>query len=175
MKKNLLIVIFFTAFIGCIEKEKKSNDKIDYNERCRLLVLEENNPNQNYLFSKKGNQIDEQEIKYLGTVINNKNDTLKIVNYVSYTGLYDDAKRGSGELYIYNKKNEQIGFYYLGSATAVPNKIENNKFLVFEYNNFCNQTTRISLKDSIPKNIFIQCTKEGGDLYTFKASKKTPN
>ncbi len=165
--------MFFTVLTGCQKSttpKQENNQKIDYHERCRLLVLNENNPNQDYNFDKKGKEIDQQVINYLGNVVTTKGDTLKIVSSINYTGLYEDSKKGGGEIYIYSNKNIQIGYYYLGSALAVPTKLENNRDLLFDYNNdLCNQKTKISLKDSIPKNIFIQCTKEGGDLYNFKA------
>ncbi|WP_276732137.1 hypothetical protein [Chryseobacterium carnipullorum] len=177
MKKLSIIITFFTVLIGCEKAttKKTDNNNIDYYERCRLLVLQENNPNQDYEFSKMGKEIDQQVIKYLGSVYTSKKDTLKILSNINYTGLYEDAKRGSGSVYIYNN-NKLVGFYYVGSALAVPNKIENNKDLIFDYkNDVCNQTTKVSLNDSIPKRIFIQCTKDGGDLYNFKTTNNTTN
>ncbi|MBT2620286.1 hypothetical protein [Chryseobacterium sp. ISL-6] len=103
-------------------------------------------------------------MKYIGKIITSKKDTLKIINSQNLFGLLEESKRGNGSVYIYNDKNQPIGAYFLGDYLAVPSKIENQN-LVFSYNNdFCNQTTRISLKDSIPKEIFIQCSKKGGDI-----------
>ncbi|MDQ8142427.1 MULTISPECIES: hypothetical protein [Chryseobacterium] len=169
MKRIFLTLIILT---GC-SKSKPSTDtykkNIDYYERCRLLVLEENIPKQNFEFEKKGKEIDQQIVRYLGNIVTTKKDTLKIVNSIHYTGVYEDAKRGNGQLYIYSINNELLGYYNLGSALAVPNDIENNRELIFKYDNeSCNQTTKISLRDSIPKKIFIQCTKEGGDLYNLQ-------
>ncbi len=71
-------------------------------------------------------------------------------------------------MYIYNYHNKLLGFYNLGSASAVSKSID-NKELIFKYKNEnCNQITKISLKDSIPKQIFVQCTKEGGDIYNLE-------
>ncbi|MCW3161382.1 hypothetical protein [Chryseobacterium oryctis] len=169
MKRACLILILL---IGCSKSEQKLDGnkiEIDYYERCRLLVLEENIISQDFEFSKVGKEIDEQVVKYLGNIITNKKDTLKIVNSVHYTGTYEDSKRGNGQLYIYNSHNKLKGYYNLGSALAVPTDIENNENVVFNYNNdICNQLTKISLKDSIPNKIFIQCTKEGGDLYNLQ-------
>lgn len=179
MRNLSIIIAFFTILTGCKQAttpQLKSNQSIDYYERCRILVLEENNTNQDYQFNKKGKEIDQQVINYLGNVITSKKDTLKVLSFINYTGLNEDSKRGGGELYIYNNHNIQIGYYYLGSALAVPSKLENNKDLLFDYkNDLCNEITRISLKDSIPKKIFIQCTKEGGDLYDFKTVNNTTN
>ena len=169
MKRVFLTLIILT---GC-SKSKLSTDihkkSTDYYERCRLVVLEENMPKQDFEFVRKGKEIDQQVVRYLGNIVTTKKDTLKIVNSIHYTGVYEDAKRGNGQLYIYNSYNELLGYYNLGSALAVPNDIENNKELIFKYDNeSCNQTTKINLRDSIPKKIFIQCTKEGGDLYNLQ-------
>lgn len=176
MKKKILSLIVI-LFISCNKSDLQQNGKnkiietnLDYYERCRLLVLEENTPNQDFGFTKKGKEIDEQVVTYLGNIITSKTDTLKILNYVHYTGIYEDSKRGNGQVYIYNVNNKLLGFYNLGSADAVPRNID-DKELIFKYNNeSCNQTTKISLKDSIPKQIFIQCTKEGGDIYNLETA-----
>lgn len=151
---------------------KSTKTKLDYCERCRLLVLEQNSTNQDFGFIKKGKDIDEQVVKYLGNVITSKRETLKILTSVHYTGIYEDSKRGSGQVYIYNSQNKLLGFYNLGSASAIPSSVDNNG-LIFKYNNEnCNQTTKISLKNNIPKQIFVQCTKDGGDIYNLET---TPN
>lgn len=152
---------------------KKPDD--DFYEKSRKLVLSEDKINQEYHFSIIGKGIDEIHIKYIGNIINSKKDTLKIVNSQNVSGYLEDSKRGNGSVYIYNNQNELIGFYFVGDYWAVPSRIE-NQGLVFSFNNhFCNETTKISLRDSIPKKIFIQCTKEGGDLYNFKPANEITN
>lgn len=175
--KNFFLSLFIISFTSCNKPDLQQNDKnkiteakLDYYERCRLLVLEQRILNQDFGFTKKGKDIDEQVIKYLGNIITSKKDTLKILNSVHYTGVYEDSKRGNGQVYIYNSLNKLLGFYNLGSASAVPNSID-NKGLIFKYDNDnCNQTTKISLRDSIPKQIFVQCTKEGGDIYNLETA-----
>lgn len=174
--KRFFLSLIIISLTSCNKSDLQENDKnkitetkLDYYERCRLLVLEQNITNQDFGFTKKGEDIDEQVVKYLGNIITSKKETLKILNSVHYTGIYKDSKRGNGQVYIYNSNNKLLGFYNLGSASSVPNSID-NKELVFKYKNEnCNQTTRISLKDSIPKQIFIHCTKEGGDIYNLEA------
>ncbi|PIF47741.1 hypothetical protein CLU96_4810 [Chryseobacterium sp. 52] len=171
--KRFFLSLIILLFISCNKSNSQPNKKIretvvDYYECCRLLTLEQNVPNQDFGFIKKGKEIDEQVVKYLGSIITSKNDTLKILNSIHYTGIYEDSKRGNGQVYIYNSHNKLLGFYNLGSALAVPSSID-NKSLIFRYNNeSCNQVTKISLKDSIPKQIFVQCTKEGGDIYNLE-------
>lgn len=175
--KKIFLSLFMILFISCNKTDLQQNDKnkitkakLDYYEHCRLLVLQQSILNQDFGFTKKGKDIDEQVIKYLGNIITSKKDTLKILNSVHYTGIYEDSKRGNGQVYIYNSLNKLIGFYNLGSASAVPNSID-NKGLIFKYDNDnCNQTTKISLMDSIPKQIFVQCTKEAGNIYNLETA-----
>ncbi len=177
--KRFFLSLIILSFTSCnkIDLHENNNNrftktKLDYYERCRLLVLEQNSTNQDFEFIKKGEDIDEQVVRYLGNVITYKRDTLKILNSVHYTGIYQDSKRGNGQVYIYNSQNRLLGFYNLGSASAIPSNIGNNE-LIFKYNNEnCNQTTKISLKDSIPNQIFVRCTKDGGDIYNLEAASK---
>lgn len=111
--------------------------------------------------------MDEIRITYLGSIVTTQKDTLKILNSINYSGQSEDSKHGNGIIFIYNAHNIRIGLYYVGAAWAVPTRVENGS-LIFNYaNERCNQSTFISLKDSIPKQIFIRCTEKGGDFYTF--------
>ncbi|KFF11061.1 hypothetical protein IW15_18060 [Chryseobacterium soli] len=168
---TLLLLIF--SCTPSSKSAKKPDD--DFYEKSRKLVLSENKINQEYHFSIIGKEIDEIHIKYIGNIINSKKDTLKIINSQNLFGLLEESKRGNGSVYIYDNKNQLIGIYYLADYWAIPLKIENQS-LVFSYDNyFCNQTTKISLRDSIPKKIFIQCTKGGGNLYNFKPANEITN
>lgn len=175
--KRFFLSLIIISFTSCNKTDLQQNEKnkatktgVDYYEQCRLLVLEQNTPNHDFGFTKRGKEIDEQIVRYLGNIITSKRDTLKILNVVHYTGFYEDSKRGNGQVYIYSSRNKLLGFYNLGSASAVPNSID-NKELIFKYNNEnCNQTTIISLKDSIPKQIFVKCSKEGGDMYNLETA-----
>lgn len=167
-KKYSILVLLVLICCDAPSKNTKNSKEDDFYEKCRKLTLSENKIGQEYHFSIIGKQIDEIHVKYIGEIITAKNDTLKIINSQNLFGLLEESKRGNGSVYIYNAKNQPIGAYFLGDYLAVPSKIENQD-LVFSYNNdFCNQTTRISLKDSIPKEIFIQCSKKGGDIYNLQ-------
>ena len=175
--KSRISIIFLLLVLGCSKgSDQAKPEKNDYYERCRLLVLQEDRPNQNYQFKRDGREIDEQTINYLGYIITNKKDTLKIISSVNFSGLFNDSKRGNGNIYIYDKSNHQIGFYNVGSALAIPKQIINNRELLFDYkNDICDQVTKVNLSDSIPKKIFVKCTSEGGDLYNFKKISKQLN
>jgi hypothetical protein len=157
------------ASIGCnntqpIEKPIQADD---YYEKCRKLVLSENKIGQEYFFKITKKEVDEFTLTYLGNIKTAKGDTIKFLNAVNYFGQYEDSKRANGAVLLYNKQDDFLGMYQVGSLYSLPNGIEKDK-LVFNYKEGdCNQTTAISFLDSIPKQIFINCTKDGGDLYSF--------
>ena len=168
MKVYKILALVVLSFASCNSDKNIIKKEIDYHDKCRLLVLEENNINQVYEFSRKGNEIDELKVILLGKIKTSEGDTLKIVNSINYFGIVSDNKRGNGELYIYSSKNEKIGYYSFGSADLIPKEIMKTN-VIFDYdNNTCNEKTIIDFKDSIPSKIFINCTSKGGDLYDFK-------
>lgn len=168
LKHIVFFQLLLFLIIGCDNRAiEKPIEKDDYYEKCRKLVLSENKIGQEYFFKLTKKEIDEFTLTYLGNIKTAKGDTLKFLNAVNYFGNYEDAKHANGLVYIYNAQNKIIGNYYVGGALGIPAKIENSN-LVFSYNDeSCNQTTAISFLDSIPKQIFINCTKDGGDLYSF--------
>ncbi|MDN3692621.1 hypothetical protein QWZ06_10195 [Chryseobacterium tructae] len=170
-KKYFFLALLLLLTCCDSHSNKDHLDSIDdFYEKCRKLTLSENKIGQEYQFSLIGGKIDEIHVKYLGNIITSKHDTLKIVNSQNLFGLSEQSKRGNGSVYIYDTQNKLIGIYFLGDYWGVPSKIEGQD-LVFSYkNDFCNQTTKISLKDSIPKQIFIKCTKEGGDIYNLETA-----
>jgi hypothetical protein len=60
--------------------------------------------------------------------------------------------------------------YSVGGSSSLPKKIDTSN-LIFDYQDkYCNQKTIINFMDSIPQQIFINCTEKGGDLYSFTPS-----
>ena len=169
-KHILCAQILLLAFIGC-DNPKNSVENIvskdDYYDKCRKIVLSENKIGQEYFFKLTKKEIDEFTLTYLGNIKTKKGDTLKFLNAVNYFGNYEDTKHANGLVYIYNAQNKIIGNYYVGGALGIPTKIEGSN-LIFSYDDEnCNQKTAINFLDSIPKQIFINCTEKGGDLYSF--------
>lgn len=165
-KYILHVQILIFAIFGC--ENQQPSDILDFEDKCKQLVLSENKVGQEYFFkvlSKK--EVLEYYITYLGALENKSIGQIKFLNSVICTGMYEDSKRASGSVILYNSNNDFLGMYQIGGASAVPSKIENTN-LIFSYNDeSCNQTTSISFKDSIPQQIFINCTEKGGDLYSF--------
>lgn len=113
-------------------------------------------------------------------------DSLRVLKYKSIclgncmNGSYSLVHRGilSGNkisphfnsyLIVYSYKGLKKGSYYLGSNDSL--KLINNDLIIYGIGG-CNQTTRISFRDSIPQKIFIHCKEENGkmfgDLYNFE-------
>jgi hypothetical protein len=170
MYMKVTISSFLIVFIcyGCNNKDKPIRQvKDDYYEKCRKLVLSEDEIGQEYFFKINGKSIDDANISYLGTITTKSGKVLKFIKEINYSGAYENSKHGNGQVFIYDKENKKLGVYYVGGSSDVPFKIEGSN-LIFSYNNErCDETTVISFQDSIPKQIFVACTKEGGDLYTF--------
>lgn len=171
MKIQLLFIISLIA-LSCtqisskIKDSKTEND--DFYEKSRKLVLSENQVGKEYVFKINGNDIDEINIKFIGISITKTGDTLKVINSTNYTGVFEDARKANSSIYLYNQKNELLGFYHVGSNYSLPKEVKDSE-LVFQYDNeLCNQTTKISLRDSIPDKIFILCKGQSGDFYQFE-------
>jgi hypothetical protein len=168
LKNSIINLLLTCMLVSCDSQKPAANMKIEnYYEKCRSLVLSENKPYEEYVFKVMKKEIIELHATYLGSIKTVKGDTLKFLNSINYFGLYEDSKRANGAVILYNEDDRFLGMYQVGNANSVAAKIEGTN-LVFDYNNGnCNQITLISFKDSIPKQIFVNCTKEGGDLYTF--------
>jgi|GEM_PF-1413673 len=142
-------------------------DESDYYEKCRKFILTEGRLGQDYYFSIEGRDLKAIKISYLGDIVTSKSDTLRVLNSINYWGASVGSMHATGRVFIYNSQNKRLGQYYVGGAIDLPSKVDNGS-LVFSYaNDRCDQTTFVSLRDSIPKQIFVSCTNHGGDIYTF--------
>ncbi len=92
----------------------------------------------------------------------------------TYTGLYEDAKRASSIIAIF-ENNKRLGHYYVGGGFSNLPFIENAELVTKYGDDNCNQVTKISYRDSIPQKIFIHCKEENGkmmgDVYGFEKEK----
>lgn len=168
MKSLVFISIISMLFVtSCVNQKHKGNEE-DFEGKINKLVLGENKVGQDFFFKapvSKG--VLEYKVTYLGKIKNSRRGDLLFLNNVVFTGLNEDSKRASCTVNIYDGNKNIIGYYYVGGVIDAPQKVEGSD-LVFYYNNErCNQSTLINFKDSIPRQIFISCTKEGGDVYTF--------
>lgn len=161
MKIYYYYMLIFIA-VGCSELSKQK--KVESNtliEKLQIIALEENKIDKGYEFKIANSQETlEYSITYLGDL---NNLGYKLI----YTGILSgkkDSPHFNAYISIYSQSLKNIGSYYIGSN----DKPElSNDSLVIRGVGYCNQVTKISLKDSIPKQIFINCTEKGGDIYIF--------
>lgn len=169
MKQNITIILCFIFLFSCSSPKQDKELNKDYYDKCRELVLSENKIGQEYFFNVSGKTIDEISVVYLGEIRTKKGKIIRFLNSTNFTGAFEDARKATGSVFIYDDNGQRLGSYYVGGINSLPNKLDNGN-LIFLYNNEnCNQSTSINFVDSIPKQIFINCTSKGGDLYTFQA------
>src|SRR5437588_694537 len=119
MRKKFYI-FFLLGISSCQQKNNyKERDGLEY--KVNNFVLSENAPNREYFFKIGLDSIVlEYRIKLLGTIEIYKQGPIKFLAHTVFTGLYEDSKRASSVLYLYDIHNEIIGYYPLGGATDVP-------------------------------------------------------
>jgi hypothetical protein len=161
------------------KKCKQLHDIEDFYKKFEELIISEGK-----IFKQiEPNEILEYNTVYLGNVDNLNMGKLDFIYSVVYSGHYwftdtkkiEYSKHANPRNAIYNN-NKRLGHYYTGWAFTITPIILNDE-LIISYNEDegCNQTTRISFKDSIPQMIFIHCKEENGkmygDIYNFEKEK----
>lgn len=170
MKSGICRLFFsFFLFASCVNKTHSQKEEDTFEEKINKLVISENKMRQEYFFKVMlVKEVLEYRITYLGKIKTRQGNELKFLNNTIYAGLYEDSKRASTTVNIYDSDNKRIGFYYVGGPMDAPSRLEGSN-LIFSFNNEeCNQTTSINFSDSIPQQIFVSCTKNGGNLWTFE-------
>jgi len=117
--------------------------------------------------SSKNDDYSKIKITYLGIATIRNKQRFKILTRHFVWG---PNRHTSGTILIFTNKNQFAGKYYLSDGRYLPEKLKNNK-LVFtnRYKSDCDSqlVTIIDLKNGLPKNIFLKCQGEFGDLYSF--------
>ena len=168
MKSSINIIIGLFVLFGCNQHKEIQKSK-EFSDKVLEFVLTENEIGQEYFFKKiLKNEVLEYVVTYLGVIKTKDGDSLRFVNSTIYSGLYEDSKRANSRLFIYNAEREKLGYYYVGGALYKPIEIINDSIFFPLHDASCNQTTAICFRDSIPKEIFINCSVKGGDLYSFE-------
>ena len=141
-------------------------------EKMCQHVLLKNKIDEHYSFneSKKTDRYMETILTYLGSV---SSDSGRIFKVLTYEFIWGPNHHTSGSIYIFNYKNRYVGKYHLGGGIDLPVKLQNGNLIFTNDNNSCDKKLRtsISLKKGLPKEIFIKCQGNLGDLYSF--SKET--
>lgn len=118
-------------------------------------------------FTRKHADKTETKLVYLGAIKNKKGATVKVLNSTFLFGIDGNvSSRASTEVCLYNGANQYLGSYLVSDIPSLPEKIVKGK-LVFSPSNVCKQTTKIDFTRGIPKQIFVLCNGDKGDLYPF--------
>jgi len=157
MNKLLIISIFF-----CLSGTGLAQDKED----IVLSVLSKNVVGKTFSFKLSDNKdyLNEVDVAYLGEI-----ETVAKKKYymVTWGRVWGPNKHTTGSILLYDNKKQYFGSYVLGASSDLPIKLDKNE--LFFYNttkNECDRSlvTKIDFSE-IPKNIFIKCSGELGDVY----------
>lgn len=136
-----------------------------------LGVLKKSNIGKVYYFdlSTKKDGLNHVFITYLDIIRSSSGRKFKVLTWKNVWG---PNHHTPGIIYIYSDNNEYIGKYNLGSSTDLPTSIKNNH-LIFtnKLKGECDSKliSSIEFKDGPPKEIFIKCKGQQGDIYTFSS------
>ena len=167
--------VYFIAIIICLASCKQSQKEISKTEDFKIglekLVLNSKQKGiEYYVKINIPKEVLEYKMTYIGVIENSKKEKLDFVYSTIFSGVYEDSKRANSIITIY-KNQERLGHYYVGGGFNKTPIITENEILI-NYDDDCNQSTRISFRDSIPQKIFIHCKQENGkmlgDLYNFE-------
>ncbi|MGF7231141.1 hypothetical protein [Arachidicoccus sp.] len=133
-----------------------------------LKVLSNNKIGKIFCFnvSKKKDEKNVVQLKYIGRVHTNTHISYKILTWARVSG---KNYHTTGVIELFDTNNNYVGKYVLGDMSDLPEKIEGNNLIFANKNKEnCDKSlvTKVSF-DSIPKNIFIKCEGDEGDVYSY--------
>lgn len=164
MKVKIIILLALFMILKCEFVSSKSTNQLDR----ALFVLERNQINKTFIFGKwtqDGGM--EKRYKYLGKIITNRGKTYKILNSLWIWGL---SGRSTSRILIYNQSNKYIGNYYLKMDYNLPHCIIGKRLIFINSDKECDEKlkTEIDFRFGLPKQIFIKCKEDYGDVAIFE-------
>lgn len=137
------------------------------NANIRKQVLHKSIVGKEFLFKQGPNS--ETKLKYLGNVKTKSGKILRFLNSIYLSGLYEDSKRATCQILVYNEENRYIGSYSVGGIWYLPDRLEKKNLIFLPYKG-CTKTNTVNFENGIPKQINILCTGTEGDVFTFSTS-----
>jgi len=162
MKRTSYVPVFLLFFCTASFGQSSSN--------CAFRkVLTRNQIGKEFTFNKsKPGYYDSLVIVYLGTIKTKKGRVLKFITSRWYWGL---SPRATSRIIIFNSKNQYLGDYYITLTDDVPDRIQGTS-LVFvnaeRSNCVAGLVTKVNFKDGIPREFFLKCNEQFGDIYGFQ-------
>ncbi len=140
----------------------------DYGQR--LEVLRHHTVGQQYKFYSKTDH-STTLLRYLGKVKTDNGVCYKIMTSV---WLWGQSHRATSRILVYDSFNRYIGQYHVDMTYDLPNHLKANRLVFLNSNKTgsdCDLTlvTEIDLSAGLPKQIFIRCKGDEGDLYPFES------
>ncbi|RYU91058.1 hypothetical protein [Emticicia agri] len=171
MKNPIFYLIILTNCLSCNHSKRQTQKEVkDFGQKIQELVLSENTIGQEFIFKiNKSPYILEYNMTYLGNLNKLK---YKVLYYEVLNG-NEDAPQLNCYLSFFDTQGLKIGKFYIGSL-GMPELKDDNLIFNQIYGD-CNQITTISFREGIPKEIFIHCKEEkgemSGDIYSFVPDK----
>lgn len=144
--------------------------------KAQQVVLKRNCVGKVYSFSQSKDvlfnkiwlhQYDSLVLVYLGKI---KTADGRVLKFLTSRWYWNTSPRATSRIIVFNAKNQYLGDYYLTMTYDVPDKIEGGS-LVFINDNDSDCTpklvTKVSFKRGIPREFFLKCEGEFGDIYSF--------
>ena len=184
---TIAMIILLTG-TSCKQLRSEKQEPKEFSRKLEELVISEKEIGKEYFMRFIDIQNDtkykmEYRMVYLGSLNNVDKGKLDFmyntIFYSLFSEVYEYPIHANSIIAIYSN-NKRLGHYYVGGDEFYKNPIILNGEIVISYdddsNSDCNQTTRISFKDSIPQMIFIHCKEKNGkmfgDLYNFENQDK---
>lgn len=164
---KVALLLSFTILSSFMEFDKYSSEYTKL-QKYELLALKKNVIGKIYIYDlTKKEGCNKTKIKYLGTIKTNNGKRYKLLSSF-FVFRAASTCHGSSSIKIYDMKNNYIGKYYVGMPYDLPDKIIDNHLIWVNSKN-CNLRTTFSvdMKKGLPKNFFIPCSKDGGDITSF--------
>lgn len=139
-------------------------------EKLELKALRANTIGKEYTYDLSGlKNCNKTSIKYLGIISTNKGKQYKVLTSFFVFKTHVDICHGNSYIKIYDMKNRYIGQYYVGTPDNLPDYLKNNRLLYSVNSKDCNlrKTRVIDCSKGLPRQFFISCSKNGGDIYRF--------
>lgn len=153
-------LIFIAIAISNVSYSQVNDDEM------RLITLHRNKVGKTFVYGKwndKGGM--ETHLTYLGKAVTKKG----IYKIMNSTWLWGLSKRATNRILIFNDLNQYIGEYNVTIMADLPKKFKNGVLIFENKNNDCNPkvSSKINLKNGIPKEFLRECKNGYGDIFQF--------
>jgi hypothetical protein len=159
--------IFYTLLVVAITRSLSYGQ--GYDQQIRLEVLRHNDVNKEYKYTNKKDQTTTL-LKYLGQVKTTSGASYKILTSV---WLWGQSHRATSRILIYDSFNRYIGQYHVDMIYDLSNAVKGTQLVFLNSDNLgsgcdLHAVTYIDLSNGLPKQIFIKCKGDAGDVYSFE-------